>query len=257
MVAHIAAKLSPHEREIRRGSGYKSPLTIFDMSLSEALREAGKPDLAQNRYDLFGSKSTSQKDLTIFGSGDRTLLTRPTVAIVGTRQVSDEGYRRARKLARELADAGVVTISGLAKGVDTAAHTGAIDYGGRTISVIGTPLDKAYPAENARLQEDIWRNHLLLSPFRIGEAVFKGNFPKRNRVMAALSSATVIIEASDTSGTLHQAAECQALGRWLFIAQSVVEDRSLTWPSKFLGKENVCVLTATKDIVDRISEYTK
>lgn len=252
MVAQIAARRVAHEPQVRRGSGYRSPLTLFDLTLSDALHEAGKPDMAQNRYDLFGPKSSSQKDLTIFGSGDRSLLRGQSVAIVGTRQVSEDGFRRARKLARELAEAGVVVVSGLAKGVDSAAHTGAIDNGGKTIAVIGTPLDKAYPAENARLQEEIWRNHLLLSPFRLGEAVFKGNFPKRNRVMAAITSATVIIEASDTSGTLHQAAECQTLGRWLFIAQSVVDDQSLTWPVKFLGKEKVCVLRSTKDILDAI-----
>src|SRR5205814_51885 len=111
-----------------------------------------------------------------------------------------------------------VIVSGLARGIDTAALMGAIEKGGRTVAVIGTPLDKAYPAENADLQTEIYSHHLLVTPFRIGEQVFKANFPKRNRVMAAISDATVIIEASDTSGTLHQAAECEKLGRWLFIA---------------------------------------
>lgn len=174
----------------------------------------------------------------------------PAVSIVGTREVSDEGRARARRLAKELATAGIVVVSGLARGIDTAAHMGAIEAGGRTIAVIGTPLDKAYPIENADLQKDIYDHHLLVSPFKIGEPVFKGNFPKRNRVMAALSDATVIIEASDTSGTLHQAAECQRLGRWLFIVQSLVENHDLTWPQKFLAGHKTRVLSSTKSILD-------
>ena len=136
--------------------------------------------------------------------------------------------------------------------MDAAAHTSAIEHNGSTIAVIGTPLDKAYPAENSALQEWIYNEHLLISPFRQGEAVFRGNFPKRNRVMAALSDATVIVEASDTSGTLHQAAECQRLGRWLFVMKSVAEDPALEWPKSFLGKEKVAVLTSTLDIVNVI-----
>ncbi len=82
--------------------------------------------------------------------------------------------------------------------------------------------------------------------------MFRANFPVRNRVMAAVSDATVIIEASDTSGTLHQAAECQRLGRWLFVAKSVVDDASLNWPRRFVGKPKVAVLQATSDIVNTI-----
>jgi DNA processing protein len=124
--------------------------------------------------------------------------------------------------------------------------------GGRVAAVIGTPLDKAYPAENAELQHDIYRRHLLMTPFCVGERVFRSNFPTRNRVMAAISDATAIIEASDTSGTLHQAAECVRLGRWLFIAKSVVDDPQLTWPARFLGQPKVRVLVSTSDILDAI-----
>jgi DNA processing protein len=140
----------------------------------------------------------------------------------------------------------------LAKGVDTAALSSAIEAGGRTIAVIGTPLSKAYPAENWQVQQEIWQHHLLMTPFGEGEPVFRANFPKRNRVMAAISDATVIIEASDTSGTLHQAAECQRLGRWLFIAKSVADNPSLKWPKSFLGQPKTAVLEKTEDILAAI-----
>ena len=235
-----------------RSPRYVAPSYTEQLSLEQTLKSIGRGALSSKRYDLFGSSGSSRKDAVLYAAGDVSLLSAPCVAIVGTRQVSPDGHARARRLARELAQAGVTIVSGLAKGIDTAAHTGAMDNGGRTVAVIGTPLNKAYPAENGHLQESIWRNHLLISPFAAGDHVFKANFPKRNLVMAALSDATVIIEASDTSGTLHQAAECQRLGRWLFIAKSVVEDKSLSWPSKFIGLPKVAALNNTGDIIDAI-----
>jgi len=92
-----------------------------------------------------------------------------------------------------------------------------------------------------------------MTPFASGEPVFKSNFPKRNRVMAAISDATVIVEASDTSGTLHQAAECQRLGRWLFIMRSVADNPSLRWPASFLGKPKTAILGETSEILDAVS----
>lgn len=222
------------------------------MPLRDLLLNIDRGALADRQYDLLRSKD-EKADVPVYYSGDLGLLESPCVSIVGTREISEEGILRARRLARELVEAGVVVVSGLAKGVDTVAHTSAIERGGRTVAVIGTPIDKAYPVENARLQEEIYRDHLLLTPFKVGEPTFKGNFPKRNRVMAAISDATVIVEASDTSGTLHQAAECGKLGRWLFIMRSVAEDPNLTWPKRFIGSPNVAVLTSTQDIIDSIS----
>jgi len=144
-------------------------------------------------------------------------------------------------------------MSGLALGVDTAAHTAALAAGGSTVAVVGTPLDRAYPAENASLQETIYTHHLLISPFRAGERTYRSSFPKRNRVMAALSDATVIVEASDTSGSLHQAAECVRLGRWLFIAKSLAENRDLEWPKKFLKSPRTAVLSETSDLVRTVT----
>jgi DNA processing protein len=93
-----------------------------------------------------------------------------------------------------------------------------------------------------------------MSPFKEGDRVFKSNFPVRNRVMAAVSDATVIIEATDTSGTLHQAAECVSLGRWLFIARSVVEDKTLKWPAKFLNQPKVGVLSSPDEVMSAIGQ---
>jgi DNA processing protein len=162
--------------------------------------------------------------------------------------------RRARKSAAQLANFDVVVTSGLAKGVDISAHRGAIESNGKTIAVIGTPLDKAYPAEHAETQQEIYQNHLLISQFQPGTRTFPSDFPKRNRLMAALTDASIIVEASDTSGTLHQASECVRLNRWLFIMKSVAENPALEWPQKFLKEERVVVLGDVSDVVSRIAK---
>jgi DNA processing protein len=230
----------------RRRSGYLPPRDRHAFSLSALLTRIGRKPLEDNQLQFLGA------DGLVFYAGDLDLLESPTVSIVGTREVSDAGWKRAEQLARELAKSGITIVSGLAKGVDTAALTSAITHGGRVSAVIGTPIDKAYPAENALLQQQIYTDHLLISPFREGGRVFRSNFPARNRVMAAISDATVIVEASDTSGTLHQAAECQRLGRWLFILRSVVENKTIEWPARFLGKPFVEILDRPEDLLERI-----
>lgn len=186
----------------------------------------------------------------LYAAGDVRLLEAPAVAVVGSRNASPEGQQRAAQLARDLVRAGVVVMSGLAAGVDGAAHRAAIANGGRTIGVTAMPLDRAYPAENAELQTTIHLEHLLLTPFRVGQRIFPKDFPERNRVMARLARATVVIEAGDTSGTLHQVAESVGAGRPVFIARSVAEDPKLTWPARFLGDPLVHVLTRSTEVID-------
>src|SRR5208282_2255497 len=112
-------------------------------------------------------------DIRIYFAGKLDLLKAPCVAVVGTRDVSDAGRSRTRRLTREIVEAGINVVSGLAYGVDTVAHTTAIEAGGKTIAVIGTPLNRATPSENAKLQETIYREHLLISQFREGEKTFR------------------------------------------------------------------------------------
>lgn len=215
--------------------------------------------LLKNRRQIIAEQQARLGDedglnLQLWCAGNPELVQLSSVAIVGTREVSPEGAARSRRLSRELVAAGVVVVSGLAKGVDTEALTAAMDAGGRVIAVIGTPIDVAYPAENKKLQERIYREHLLISQFAPGTRVFPSNFPERNKLMAAISDATAIMEAGETSGTLHQAAECTRLGRWLFIARSTVENPALQWPRKFVGLPKVRTLTSSRDILDVICE---
>ena len=237
----MASKRTDESRRTR--SRYTAPdgHQITETTIAQLL--GGRRSLKQD-----GQQRLEVADRAIWCAGDVTLVEQPCVAIVGTRNVSPAGALRARRLARELVQRGYAIVSGLAKGVDTEALRAAMDEGGRVIAVIGTPIQKAYPIENAALQEDIARKHLLISPFAPGTRTFPSHFPERNRVMAAISDATAIIEASDTSGTLHQAAECQRLGRWLFIAKNVMDDSTLAWPRRFATYERTRTLTTTDDI---------
>ncbi len=161
--------------------------------------------------------------------------TFPTVSVIGARKASPEGILRTNKLVKKLVDKSIVIVSGLAEGIDTAAHTSCIKLGGKTIGVIGTPLDAYYPKQNKELQNEIATNHLLLSQFEFGNVVKPQNFPMRNKTMALISKATIIIEAKEKSGCLYQATEALRLGRELYITKSCVDDLSLTWPSKMLN----------------------
>ncbi len=188
----------------------------------------------------------------IHSVGDLALLERPRVAIVGARKATPEGRRRAAQLARDCARAGVVVVSGLAEGIDYAAHTAAIEHGGRTIAIVGTPLDKVYPAKHGELQQRIYRDHLLLSPFTWGDKFVPANFPERNRIMARLALATVIIEASDTSGSLHQAVESLQVGHPVFIAAGMLDNPKLSWPKRFVRDDQPLgrVLRRSADVID-------
>jgi DNA processing protein len=164
-----------------------------------------------------------------------------SVAIVGSRNASDEGRKRAARIARLLVEKGITVVSGLAEGIDTAAHTAALDAGGRTIGVIGTPLHHAYPKPNRELQERIAREFLLISQvpaLRYDQQDYRRNrlfFPERNATMSALTEATIIVEAGETSGTLTQARAAVHQGRKLFILNSCFES-GLTWPAQFEAK---------------------
>ena len=164
------------------------------------------------------------------------------IAVVGSRKVSEDGAKRTRKLVNQLVEAGYTIVSGLAEGVDTAAHTAAIDAGGKTIAVTGTPITEVYPKFNEPLHDEIVANHLLISQVPILKyyqqdwRINRGFFPERNKTMSALTKATVIVEAGETSGTLIQARAAFYQGRELFILDSCFKNPNITWPDRFQKK---------------------
>jgi len=182
----------------------------------------------------------------LYFQGEWELVETPCVAVVGTRDPSDEGRRRARRLAQSLVKDGRTVVSGLAQGIDTEAHTAALEAGGRTIAVTGTPIGDCYPPENRALQNRLARDFLVISQvpvYRYAQQTPQYNrlfFPERNVTMSALTSATIIVEAGDTSGTLIQARAALEQGRKLFVLDSCF-GRGLKWPEKYLERGAVRV----------------
>lgn len=152
--------------------------------------------------------------LLLFAQGRLDLLAKPAVAVVGSRHPSPQGRDNAYAFAKALSDAGVTVVSGLALGVDGAAHQGALDGGqGSTIAVVGTGLDVVYPKSHQALTQRLAEQGLLLSEFTLGTPPLQANFPKRNRIVAALSRATLVVEAAVQSGSLITARLAAEMGR--------------------------------------------
>jgi DNA processing protein len=197
----------------------------------------------------------------IYYQGWWDLVESRCIAVVGSRKPSDEGIARTRRLVRELVHDGFTIVSGLAAGVDTAAHETAIEIGGRTVAVIGTPLSHVYPRTNAGLQRQIARDFLLVSQVpvkRYENQDYRMNrlfFPERNVTMSALTEATVIVEASETSGTLIQARAALQQGRKLFILDSCFRDARLKWPHRYAEKGAIRVVDYD-DIRKHLSQTT-
>lgn len=161
------------------------------------------------------------------------------IAVVGSRKPSPEGIASTRELVQRLVCHGYTIVSGLAAGIDTVAHETAIKSGGKTISVIGTPITDNYPKENRALQRLIAEEHLLISQvpiLRYRKQDWRANrlfFPERNKTMSALTQATIIMEAGETSGTLIQARAALDQGRKLFILDRCFRNPKITWPHKY------------------------
>lgn len=178
------------------------------------------------------------------------------VSIIGSRNASKKGLLEAEEITKILIKNRAIIVSGLAKGIDTIAHQTAMKYGGRTIAVIGTPLNKVYPKENLKLQEDIMKNHLVISQYPVGHKTTPKDFVLRNRIMALISDASVIIEAGETSGSLYQGWETLRLGRPLFICKTVVSNPELEWPKKMI-EYGAIELDESVDILEDLPSNVK
>lgn len=154
--------------------------------------------------------------LVLFALGDVSLLQTRCIAIVGTRRASPYGRWAAAEIARKVSLAGITVVSGMAEGIDTAAHTGCLQAGGKTIAVFGTGVDVCFPKSNARLYEEIRERGLLLSEYPFGQWGYASNFPERNRIISGLSESCVVAEGAVKSGSLITAGLAAEQGRGVF-----------------------------------------
>ncbi len=190
-----------------------------------------------------------QRPPFVMTRGEHSDMDSRSVAVVGTRRATARGLRSANRLARDLAQAGVPVVSGLAAGIDTAAHTGAMSAGGRTVAVIGTGLRRCYPAENRDLQEDISKVGLVISQFLPDTSPTQKTFPMRNAVMSGYSAATVVVEAQFKSGARMQARLALEHGRRVFLLESLLEN---SWAKEYAEKSNTIVVRKIEDVLDHL-----
>ena len=201
------AWLHPEPTELtEHTSPPRAVLTLADPTYPASLLEAADPPLL------------------LFAEGDLSLLSAPSVAVVGSRNPTAQGADNARAFSQALSEAGVTVVSGLARGVDAAAHEGALvpcervasaapAAGGRTVAVLGTGLLHIYPRSNVKLAQRIARHGLVVSEFLLDTPPLPSNFPKRNRIVAALSRGTLVVEAAVQSGSLITARLASEMGR--------------------------------------------
>jgi DNA processing protein len=172
------------------------------------------------------------------------------ICVVGSRAASQVSLDFTRQVAEGLVARSITVVSGLARGIDTAAHRSALEAGGRTVAVIGTGIEKAYPTENAALQQEIERAGLVLSQFWPTAPPSKQSFPMRNAVMSAYGRATVVVEAGETSGARIQARMAVEHGRPVIVTDTVV--RSTTWGKALVGRPGVQVARTAEEALTQI-----
>jgi DNA processing protein len=191
------------------------------------------------------------KRLHLRGQGDAELLSGTAVAIVGARACSPYGKQVGRMVARELAGAGVVVVSGLARGIDGEAHRGALEAGGHTVAVLGCGIDRDYPVEHAWLARQIAERSLLVSEYEPGIDPAPWRFPARNRIVAGLCVATIVVEARERSGALITADFALEEGREVFAVPGEITSR-LSDGTNALLRLGATPLTSAADVLDSL-----
>jgi DNA processing protein len=180
--------------------------------------------------------------------GDTALMARRRVGIVGTRQASASGERIARGMAELIVRAGAVVVSGMAFGIDAAAHRGALDAAGGTIAVLGSGVDMPYPPRHRDLHERIAQHGLVLSEAPIGSHPVPGAFPRRNRLIAALSETLVVIEAGERSGALITSRHALELGRTVAAVPGPIDSPRHVGSNRLLA-DGAAFLAQVEDVI--------
>ena len=187
--------------------------------------------------------------LFVRGDVDDSALERPAAAVVGARSCSSYGASIARMLGRELAAAGIVVVSGLARGVDGEAHRGAVEAGGLTVAVLGCGVDRVYPAAHADLARRIRASGLIVSEYAPGVEPAPWRFPARNRIIAGLAAATIVVEARERSGALITADLALEEGREVFAVPGEITS-ALSAGTNALLRNGATALTAAADVLE-------
>lgn len=252
-LAAFAAETGSHVVEPPRTARFAQFARQFDASAYQArlteggLRFLGRSDTAYP--DFLRRIHDPPPGLFLRGRASTSLLSCPAVAIVGARACSPYGAQVARALGRELAAAGLVVVSGMARGIDGEAHRGAVEAGGWTVAVLGCGVDRDYPAGHTALAKEIERDGLVVSEYAPGVEPAPWRFPARNRIIAGLSRAVVVVEARERSGALITADLALEEGRDVFAVPGEITS-SLSSGTNGLLRLGAQVATAAADVLD-------
>jgi DNA processing protein len=186
--------------------------------------------------------------IMLFARGRLELFQRPAIAIVGTRRATAYGLAVAERLSADLAHAGLTISSGMARGIDTAAHKGALSVGGDTIAVLGCGVDVVYPSENKKLAADLSVKGLIISEFPMGATAFPQNFPIRNRIISGLSSGVLVVEGAQYSGSAITAKLAMDQGREVFAVPGNITSK-LSWGPNLLIKQGARLVQDWNDVI--------
>jgi len=215
------------------------PLTLADEEYPPLLREIDSPP-----FVLYIKSGLSRAEL-------KTFFSFPSLAVVGTRKITSYGRQITKQLTQELAQAGLVIVSGMARGVDSVAHWTALEAGDRTVAVLGCGVDIIYPPENRGLYQSILKNGLVMSEFPPGTLPLPGNFPSRNRIIAGMSLGVLVSEGARKSGSLITASLAAEFGREVFAVPGPINSKLSAGPM-FLIKNGAKLVSKTEDILEEL-----
>lgn len=190
--------------------------------------------------------------ITIFAKGDISLLSSKAIAIVGSREPSKYGIYVAEKFSKELSKEGITIVSGLARGIDTFAHVGALSSFGKTIAVLGSGIDVVYPKENAKYYKEISEKGLIISEYIVGTAPESKNFPQRNRIISGLSDGVLVVEARKNSGTMITTDFALEQGKELYVIPGNITS-NLSAGTNNLIKEGAKLVTDVCEILEDLN----
>jgi DNA processing protein len=228
-----------------------------DQELQELARLGGRAiAIASPEYPSL-LRETYDPPIVLYSSGDLLpAFAQPPVAIVGSRRCSTYGRNVAEMLGRELAARGVTIVSGLARGIDSAAHQGALDGKGVTVAVMGTGLDDVYPKDNRKLAEKVRENGVLLTEFPLGTPPLSQNFPFRNRIISGLSFGVLVVEGAERSGSLITARMAYEQGREVYAVPGNITSSKSFGPN-YLIKDGAKLVQTWRDVVEEFPADVK
>jgi DNA processing protein len=244
------------------------PETIQELHDSEILDKAGAEI---ERLEALGARVVTLEDeeyppllreihdppIALYARGDlKRAVDQPCLAVVGSRRCSTYGLNAAQSLSRDLAANGLTIISGMARGIDAAAHRGALEAGGLTIAVVGTGLEKTYPSEHKKLEEEIIASGAAISEFPLGTPPLPQNFPYRNRILSGLCFGVLIVEAAEHSGSLITARLAYEQGREVFAVPGNITSQTSFGPN-FLIKDGAKLVQHWRDVVEELPREAK